>query len=309
MQYGAHLPLIDLDGSGWQLSTLTSYADTARELDYRYLSANDHLVFQRPWLDGLVAMSSVIAHTGDMELVTSVSLPVVRAPANLAKAAVALDILSDGRLTLGVGPGSSARDYAAVGIDFEQRWTRFDEALRVLRVHLSASAPPFAGRFYSSEIELSPRPARQGGLPIWIGSWGSDVGMRRVARLAEGWLASAYNLAPAQVVAARATLGEALSAIGRPISGFPCSLATTWTYVTESKTECERYLSGLASMLGRDAQPLYDQLLIGSAYHCASVLRAYGKAGIDQVFVWPLADAERQLERVMLDVAPLVEES
>jgi alkanesulfonate monooxygenase SsuD/methylene tetrahydromethanopterin reductase-like flavin-dependent oxidoreductase (luciferase family) len=309
MQYGAHLPLIDFDGSGWQPSTLTAYARTASELGYRYLTANDHVTFSRPWLDGLVALSSVVGCSGEMELVTSVSLPVVRGPANLAKAAVALDILSDGRLILGVGPGSSARDYAAVGLDFEHRWARFDEALGVLRAHLSNSAQPFAGRFYSSEITLDPRPAREDGLPIWVGSWGSLAGMRRVARLADGWIASAYNLTPTQVVAARAILDDALRDAGRPTALFPCSLATMWTYVTESQTELDHHLFELGRMLGRDAGTLYEQLLIGSAEHCAEVLRSYRAAGIERVFVWPLAESQSQLERVMLDVAPLVDET
>jgi alkanesulfonate monooxygenase SsuD/methylene tetrahydromethanopterin reductase-like flavin-dependent oxidoreductase (luciferase family) len=307
VQYGAHLPLIDIDGSGWQPSMLTSFATTASELGYGYLSANDHLAFSRPWLDGLVALSSVIGCSGEMELVTSVSLPVVRGPANLAKSSVALDILSSGRLILGVGPGSSARDYAAVGIDFEQRWARFDEALGVLRAYLDKSVQPFEGRFYSSEIALDPRPGRAGGLPIWIGSWGSRAGMRRVARLADGWIASAYNLSPSQVIAARKVLDESLREVGRPTEGFPCSLATMWTYVTESQEERDRHLSALGRMIGRNAAALCDQLLVGSVEHCAGVLRSYRAAGIERVFVWPLAEPELQLRRVMLDVAPMVE--
>lgn len=306
MQYGAHLPLIDVDGSGWGPSTFASYAKTAGELGYRYLTTNDHLTFSRPWLDGLVALSSVVGCSGDMQLVTSVALPVVRGPANLAKAAVALDILSGSRLILGVGPGSSRRDYAVLGIDFEQRWARFDEALGVLREHLGGSTQPFVGHFYSGEFTLDPRPEREEGLPIWIGSWGSVAGMRRVARLGDGWIASAYNLTPPRAVAARATLEDALSEIGRSSARFPCSLATMWTYVTESPSDRDRHLSELEGMLGRDAGTLYEQLLVGSAEHCAEVLRSYDVAGIERVFVWPLAEPESQLERVMLDVAPLV---
>jgi alkanesulfonate monooxygenase SsuD/methylene tetrahydromethanopterin reductase-like flavin-dependent oxidoreductase (luciferase family) len=298
--------LIDFDGSGWEPSSLVSFADAARDLGYRYLCANDHLVYQRPWLDCIVALSSVVHRSGDMELVTTISLPVVRGPAAMAKAAAALDILSGGRLTLGVGSGSSAKDYAAVGLDFEQRWARLDEAVRFLRTHLS-HGPAFAGRFYDSGDELRPRPSRAGGPPIWIGSWGSDAGMRRVARLADGWLASAYNLAPAQVGSARATLAAALEKAGRTVEGFPCSLATTFTYVTEDRAEAEQHLSTVAGMVERPIQTLREQLPIGSAQECADVLRAYEAAGIDRVFLWPLADPQTQLERVMSRVAPLLE--
>ena len=306
MKYGAHLPLIDFDGHGWQTGQLASYADRARELGYGFISANDHLVFQKPWLDGIVALASVVDRSGDMQLATTVSLPVIREPSVLAKAAAALDIISGGRLVLGVGPGSSERDYESAGRSFDERWPRFDESIRVLRAHLRSGAPRFEGRFYSAGPELEPRPMRPHGPPIWIGSWGSDAGLRRVARLADGWLASAYNLSPAQANAARAKLGSELARRGRNLDGFPCSLVTMWTYVTEDHRTRETHLSVLARMLNRPAVELHGRVLVGSADDCAATLRAYADAGIDHVFVWPIADAQEQLERIMLDVAPLV---
>jgi alkanesulfonate monooxygenase SsuD/methylene tetrahydromethanopterin reductase-like flavin-dependent oxidoreductase (luciferase family) len=306
VRYGAHLPLIDFDGSGWHPSSLASYTDAARDLGYHAITANDHLVYQRPWLDGIVALSSVVERSGDLRLHTTISIAAVRGPASLAKAVAALDILSGGRVTLGVGPGSSPRDYLAVGLDFEERWPRFDEAVRTLRTQLVDGAPPFSGRFYSSEPALLPRPASRPGVPIWIGSWGSAAGMRRVARLADGWLGSTYNVSPAKALAARAALADALAASGRTIDGFPCALATTWTYVTEDPAERERRLHALASMLNRPVESLVGQVLIGPAAECAAVISAYAQAGIDQLFIWPLADAEDQLARVMHDVVPLV---
>ncbi|HWC30444.1 MAG TPA: LLM class flavin-dependent oxidoreductase, partial [Dehalococcoidia bacterium] len=100
MHLGAHLPLIDFDGSGYSPGLLASFTDAAREAGFAALSANDHFVFQRPWLDGIVALSSVVERSGSMTLATTVSLPVVRGPVALAKAAAALDILSDGRMVL-----------------------------------------------------------------------------------------------------------------------------------------------------------------------------------------------------------------
>jgi alkanesulfonate monooxygenase SsuD/methylene tetrahydromethanopterin reductase-like flavin-dependent oxidoreductase (luciferase family) len=307
MKYGAHLPLIDFGGHRWRPGELASYTDRARELGYSFISANDHLVFQGPWLDGIIALASVLDRSGDMQLATTVCLPVIRGPAVLAKAAAALDILSGGRLILGVGPGSSERDYQSAGLSFDERWPRLDESIRVLRTHLTTGAPSFEGRFYSAHYpELEPRPVRADGPPIWIGSWGSNAGLRRVARLADGWLASAYNLSPAQANAARAKLGTALAERGRRLDGFPCSLATMWTFVTEDRRTRELHLSALARMLNRPADELHGRVLVGSAEECAETLRAYADAGIDNVFIWPVADAQNQLEYVMRDVAPLV---
>ena len=63
-----------------------------------------------------------------MTIATTVCLPVIRGPVQTAKTLAALDVLSGGRLVVGIGAGSSPRDYAAVGIPFEERWPRFEEA-------------------------------------------------------------------------------------------------------------------------------------------------------------------------------------
>ena len=306
MQYGAHLPLIHIDGSGWRPGELGSFTDAARDLGFGLIGANDHLTFNRPWLDSIVALASVVERSEGMRLATTVALPVLRGPIVLAKAAAALDILSGGRLILGVGPGSSERDYRAAGVPFDERWSRLDESLRVLRTHLKPGTVPAPGRYYSNEPTMEPGPVQPGGPPIWIGSWGSDAGLRRVARLGDGWIASAWNLTPAKARAARATLAAALAQRGRTLDGFPCALGTMWTYITEDDRTREAHLAALAGMHDRPAPTLRDQVLVGPAEHCAAVLRGYADAGMDTVFVWPLADAEKQLELLMREVAPLV---
>jgi alkanesulfonate monooxygenase SsuD/methylene tetrahydromethanopterin reductase-like flavin-dependent oxidoreductase (luciferase family) len=306
MQYGAHLPLIDFDGSGFGERDLFSYTDAAREAGFSAIASNDHFVYQKPWLDGIVALSSVVERSGDMMLATTISLPVVRGPVALAKAAAALDIISGGRLVLGVGPGSSARDYEAVGVSFDERWPRMDESIRVLRRHLGDRAEDFEGKFYNSKLELTPRPNRKGGPPIWIGSWGSDAGLRRVVRLGDGWLASAYNTTPEQMAQGRDKLHAMLRVAGKSPDSFPMGLATMWTFLTEDASEAASMLESLAAMLNRPAATVAGQVLIGSAEMCAEKLRRYAEIGVDRVFIWPLADPGRQLQTFMRDVAPLV---
>ena len=301
MRFGAHLPLLDFDGS--TMPALPDYVDAAREAGFTAISANDHLVYQRPWLDGLMALSSVVNATADLSLATTISLPVVRGPTALAKAAAALDILSGGRFVLGVGPGSSATDYAAARVPFEERWPRFDEAVQVLRAQLTDAGAPATSRFYDSPV-LEPRPTRP--VPIWIGSWGSAVGLRRVARLGDGWLASAYNTTPEQLVDGRETLHTALASAGRDAMGFPIVLATTWTYITDDEGVARTRLDALAQMLRRDPAALAGQVLIGSAEECAEKLGRYAEAGVDTAFIWPLGDPVDQLLHFGAEVAPRV---
>ena len=245
-----------------------------------------------------------------MTLATTISLASLRGPTPLAKAIAALDILSDGRMIAGVGPGSSQLDYEAIGTSFDERWPRFEEAVRVLRTLLQGElAPQGDTRFYPvPEAPLVPAPRRDGGVPLWIGSWGSEPGLRRVARLADGWLASAYNTTPEMFATARELLGRELEKRGRSGERFPNSLVTMWTWVTEDRVEADRMLTDvLARVLKRDPDKLRAGVCIGSAEHCAELLSRYAAVGCERVLFWPLGDEPSQIERLATSVRPLIE--
>ena len=92
MEYGAHLPLIQFDAARPTLADLRAYARRAAALEYRFLCANDHLLFRRPWLDGPTALAAAIDPAEKMTIATTVALPVIRGPAAMAKTLAALDI-------------------------------------------------------------------------------------------------------------------------------------------------------------------------------------------------------------------------
>ena len=283
MRFGAHLPQIDFDGTGHDVAALGPYVDAARDLGYSAITANDHLVFQRPWLDGLVALASVLDRAGDLTVATTVALPVVRGPVVLARTAAALNLLSGGRLVLGVAPGSSARDYAAVGVPFEERWSRFDAALTVLRAELEGES-----------------------VPIWVGSWGSAAGLRRVARLGDGWLASAYNTTPERLAAGRTTLDAALLSAGRD----PAASRSPWRRCgPTSPTTAPRRTPSSAplprcSTATRPCSP--SRSSSARADHCAAILGSYAEVGVETVFIWPVGDPVGQLQRFAEQVFPRV---
>src|SRR5215210_2033830 len=158
---------------------LAGAVDAARECGFAAVSANDHFIFQTPWLDGPTALASMIERSGEMTIATTLSLAVLRGPVPLAKAFAALDILSEGRLVAGVGPGSSKRDYDILGVPFDERWKRFDEALAALRALLKREPFPEDSRYYPlpHDVALTPGPQQQRGIPLWIGSWGSRAGL------------------------------------------------------------------------------------------------------------------------------------
>jgi alkanesulfonate monooxygenase SsuD/methylene tetrahydromethanopterin reductase-like flavin-dependent oxidoreductase (luciferase family) len=113
---GVHLPLMPFGEEPCSLRRLRNAVKTAIGCGFDAVSVNDHFVFQTAWLDGLTALASVIECSGRLSLATTVSLPVLRGPVALAKGLVAIDVLSEGRLVAGIGPGSSTRDYDAVGV-------------------------------------------------------------------------------------------------------------------------------------------------------------------------------------------------
>ena len=277
MQFGVHLPQIGWEDEPLTLDRLLAVAKAAEQLGFGTISANDHLVYGRPWLDGPTALAAVLVAAPTVRLMTSVALPVVRGPVALAKTLGAIDVLSDGRLDAGLGPGSSEADFALAGIPFTERWARFDESVAALRALWDPDVPPFVGRHYdTSGVTLSPPPAQPKGPPIWIGSWGSRAGLARVARLADGWLASGYNSTPETYAAAWRTLSEMLEAEGRDPLTVPSAMATTWLYVTDEDAQARAVRERLSRMLRRPIEEVADRLPIGSSAACLDLLGATG---------------------------------
>ena len=123
-------------------------------------------------------------------------------------------------------------------------------------------------------------------IPLWVASWGSPAGLRRVAKYGDGWLASAYNTTPERFAAAREQLPD----------GFPNALATMWTYVCDDRDRVLRDVLG--PLVGRDPDELRDRVCVGPPEHCAELLARYAEAGCQRVYLWPLGDEQRQLERI-----------
>jgi alkanesulfonate monooxygenase SsuD/methylene tetrahydromethanopterin reductase-like flavin-dependent oxidoreductase (luciferase family) len=308
MEAGLHLPQLDLTGEGLSYRRLAVAVDAARDSGFVAVSANDHFFFGAPWLDGPSALAAVIERAGKMVLATTVSLPTLRGPVPLAKTLLALDVLSEGRLIAGVGPGSSRRDHEAVGVPLEQRWQRFDEAVGLLRALLRGEVPSSEGRHYAiPDAPMAPIPPAAAPVPVWVGSWGSAAGLRRVARLADGWLASAYNTGPAGFAAAMSSLRGELQARGRPATEFPHALVTMWTWITEDRRQAERIVEDrLAPVLDKDPVTLRGRVCVGPARMCAELLSEYAQAGCRRVHFWPIGAERRQIELLAADVLPHV---
>ena len=121
--------------------------------------------------------------------------------------------------------------------------------------------------------------------------------MRRTARLGDGWLASAYNATPQLFSKAWSRLKEKLVVAGKEPDAFPNALATMMLYITDDRAEAKRMVQDvLAPALNRPWLELQERLLVGPAQECREKLEAYAEAGLQRVFLWPIADELRQLD-------------
>jgi len=303
VKFGVHLPLMDFGRQRFDVEHLVEYVELATALGFDAIAVNDHMVFAVPWLDGPTALAAVVSCSGQAQLFTTVANPVVRGPAALAKVLAGLDVMSGGRVVAGLGPGSSERDYHSVGLAFDERWPRFDESVKAVRALLRGES--FGGHFYEITGPLEPLPTRPGGPPLWIGSWGSEVGLRRALRLGDGWLASAYNTTPELFGAGWDRVQGSLQDTGRDPAGFDNGLATMWFHIDDRRAS-DVLESVLAPAVHRPVEELRGRLPFGSAEAVAEVLDAFRAAGVQRVFLWPVSDELEQLKRFAGEVIPLL---
>lgn len=139
------------------------------------------------YLEPIAALSFLAGRTSHIRVGTSVLVVPIRHPLEAAKALATLDVLSEGRLIVGVGAGWLAEEFAALGVPFEDRGARTDEYLRVFKEVWTSPRPRFEGRFVRfADIGAEPKPRQKPYPPIWIGGHGPRA-LRRVVELGDGW--------------------------------------------------------------------------------------------------------------------------
>lgn len=306
VKFGVHIPVMGFEGKEPTKEQIISFAKDAEALGYDSLSVNDHIVFHTSWLDALATLSAVSSSTNRILIGTSILNIVVRNPVVCAKALAAIDILSSGRLFAGVGPGSNQDDYDACGINFDERWPRFSEALEILISLLNSKNSSdksfnYLGKYYNlKETLLKPKPVQEPHPPIYIGSWGSDIGLKRVAKYGDGWMASAYNITPAKfkekwnfLLAYRKSIGR-----GQEEKQFENSVVSMFGYIDDNKDKVRRVAKEILSpALRRPAEDLEQMLLFGSLDECLRKVRNLIDAGVKQIHYWPVLDCQDQISK------------
>lgn len=191
MKIGVCLPTFDTLGSR---EAITQVARRADDHGWDSVWTTDHVLMathqQRPYghiVEALTTLAYVAGFTQRVRLGTSVIILAQRNPIIVAKETAAIDVLSRGRMILGIGTGWNAREFAYLGADFHRRGRILDEGIQVMRALWTQTTPAFEGRFFKfSNAIFSPKPVQPGGIPIWVGG-NSEPAARRAARLGDGW--------------------------------------------------------------------------------------------------------------------------
>jgi probable F420-dependent oxidoreductase len=177
------------------------------------------------WLDPLLALTFAAAATSRIGLATGILLLPEHNPVLAAKQIATLDVLSGGRLTLGIGVGWSAEEFAALGVPFERRGARTAEYVAALRTLWSRDVATFDGEFTRfGGIRVYPKPVRGRRIPVVAGG-NSDAALRRVAALADGWYG--FNLTVAEAVERAGVLTAYCRERGRVMTQLTIAVAVT----------------------------------------------------------------------------------
>lgn len=141
------------------------------------------------WLEPLTTLTWLAARTDRIRLQTGILLAALRRPVVLAKAAATLDVLSGGRLDLGVGVGWQAAEYEAAGLEFSERGRILDESLAVCRALWTQDRASHHGPTLSFDgIHAQPAPVDPAGVPIWVSGTVNRRTARRLAEFGTGWI-------------------------------------------------------------------------------------------------------------------------
>ena len=210
---------------------IRDYAQTAESLGFTHILAYDHVLganpnrpggwkgpytHQSPFHEPFVLFSYMAAVTQKIGFITGIIILPQRQTALVAKQAATLDVLSGGRLRLGVGLGWNEVEYIALNQDFHTRGRRIEEQVTVLRQLWTQSLVNFTGRWHTiPDAGINPLPIQRP-IPIWFGGH-ADAVLRRIAQMGDGWLPN-YRT-PADAKPALEQLDRYLAEAGRTRAG------------------------------------------------------------------------------------------
>jgi len=234
------------------------------------------------WLDPIVVMSMWAAITTHTRMITGILLAGLRRPASLAKALATLDVLSEGRLDIGVGVGWQREEYEANGIPYAHRGARLDQTLDICQTLWREQSASYSSEEVNFEkIHCVPKPLQPGGVPFWISGRLNPNVMRRIVRYGSGWIP--WGTDARDPVAGLVRIREALDEAGRGATGFEVTSHLRVVNGDDGKIDLDRTMEPVPAMVEggitdfRVTLPLPTELAAATDY-LSPIVEAYRKA-------------------------------
>jgi len=268
-------------------------------------------ILARPRLEALTTLAAVASRTARVRLGTAVLLSALRHPVVLANEAANVDILSHGRLILGLGIATRTptveREFAACGVPFGRRLSMFEEGVDIMRRLWTEAQVTFRGRHFQLQ-DVSPglRPMQPGGIPVWLAG-GVDNALRRVVRLGDGWFPNPSS--PRAFADLWGRLQIVAQEMGRDPTSLQRCIYTTLNInadVAQAEREMRTFVEGYYGT-PYETMARVQGLCAGTPQACAEWLQEFIAAGAQTIvlrFAGP--DQFGQLERCAKEVLPQV---
>ena len=283
--------------------TFMRYIDAAEELDWDSIWFSDRIVGPAWRMDPIAGMAIVTGRTEKLKFGTGVLLMSMRSPVTAARELATIDLLSNGRLVLGVGVGQeSPAEYEAMGVRKRDRGRRLDEAIMLMRRLWTEERVTYESEFIKlTDATIGVRP-KQANVPIWVGSR-SEAGLRRTGRLGDGWLPT--QMTPEEVAAGIVRIREYAAEAGNHIEDDHYGLQIS-SYLVESGSVPERIKERYLLQRRTDVPP--EQLnLLGTPDQIMARLREYIDAGASKFVFNPACGADEMLEQMRLQAEAIVQ--
>ena len=280
--------LIRRDEAVESFAQLWSDAAQAEELGFDHIWLGDSVtVLDKARGDCLATMAALAARTSRVRIGAVPMLPALRNPVLLAHALATLDVISQGRIILGVSVGP-VRDYiqrqfAACGVPPREKAGRLSECIEIMRRLWSEKTVDYHGRYYQlNDVGILPHPAQKPGIPIWIAADRHENGFRRVARLGDGWVTLAPTLD--RFSSARQKIDHYAHGYGRagrcPVS----ALYATFNIQTDADRAKAEGWQWMESFFDQRKEKLSHHFTIfATPDECVNLLNGYVNAGLTTI--------------------------
>jgi alkanesulfonate monooxygenase SsuD/methylene tetrahydromethanopterin reductase-like flavin-dependent oxidoreductase (luciferase family) len=285
---------------------LWSDAALAEELGFDHIWLGDSVtVLTKARGDCLTTMAALAARTSKIKIGAVPMLPALRNPVLLAHALATLDVISQGRIILGVSVGP-VRDYiqrqfAACGVPPQEKAGRLSESIEVMRRLWSETTVNLEGRYYKlRDVGILPHPAQKPGIPIWIAADRNENGFKRVARLGDGWV----TLAPTQeqFAAARQKIDRHAREYGRLGKCRPSAVFAAFNIQADGNRARDEGWRWMERFFEQPREKLgHFFAIFGTPQDSVSVLKGYMESGLTAIIARIASDDVRGQARLLLN--------